>query len=81
MPSGCRRCWEHDVAHRRVSRLAAEAARLTADLQRKGATDVRCGCTGYADGSAYTVTCSGVLDSSSFDSLRESEVATVTSDR
>jgi hypothetical protein len=48
------------------------------DPRRRDTTD---GMKRNADGPAYTVTCSGVLGSSSFDSVQESEVATVTSGR
>jgi hypothetical protein len=66
--------------HTHESRLAIEVRRLTAQLRRNGATDIRCAWTGYADGSTYTVTCNGRLDGgSSLDSLEESRVATVTS--
>jgi hypothetical protein len=64
-----------------VSPLAMEVRRLTAELRRKGATDIRCGWTGYADGSSVTITCSGTVGRSSFDSLQESVTGTVTSSR
>ena len=64
-----------------VSALAMEVRRLTAELRHKGATDIRCAWTGYVDGSSVTVTRSGTVGSSSFDSLQESVMGTVTSSR
>jgi hypothetical protein len=67
--------------HHPPSPLAMEVRRLTTALQRKGATDVRCGWTGDVDGSPATVTCSGTMGSTSFDSLQEAVTGTVTSSR
>ena len=57
----------------------SDPCRLTAGLQHKGATDIRCGWTGDAGGPAVTVTCNGTVGSSSFDALQESVAGTVTS--
>lgn len=59
-----------------VSRIAVVAEQLTANLEQNGVADVRCGWTGYPNGPT-TVTCSGFVGGSSFDSLRESASATV----
>ena len=61
---------------RHVSRLALVAEQLTANLEQDGATGVKCVWTGSGNGPTV-LTCSGTVGSGSFDSLRESDSATV----
>jgi hypothetical protein len=59
-----------------VSRLGVVAEQLTVNLEKNGVTNVQCDWTGSGSGPTV-LTCSGTVGSSSFDSLRESDSATV----